>query len=165
MENHPIDTLMQNTMENFRNMIDVNTIVGDAIESKDGSIIIPISKVSFGFASGGSEFFCKNDSNTNNTNNGNYPFGGASSAGVSLHPVAFLVTKDDNVRLMSVDHANTCDRIIDSIPQVLDMIKGLAKDKKANNNNTSTTTNPNNTNANTATNTTTNTTTTTTTEG
>ncbi|MDP4089132.1 MAG: GerW family sporulation protein [Bacillota bacterium] len=125
MDNHPIEGLMQSTMENIRDMIDVNTIVGEAIETSDGSVILPISKVSFGFASGGSEFFGKNE----HEGNPKYPFGGASGAGVSLKPVAFIVLKNDNVRLLSVDHENTYDRIIDSIPQVVDMLKGLGKNK------------------------------------
>ncbi|MDT8716563.1 GerW family sporulation protein [Clostridium sp. 19966] len=118
VNNHPIEGLMGCTMENIRDMIDVNTIIGDPIESKDGSFILPISKVSFGFASGGSEFSNKVDNETK------YPFGGASGAGVSLRPVAFIVINGDNVKLLSVEHDNPCDRLIDYIPQIIDMIKG-----------------------------------------
>ena len=125
MNNHPIEGLMQSTMENFRDMIDVNTIIGEPIETSDGTVILPISKVSFGFASGGSEFSQKKDCEGESK----LPFGGASGAGVSLRPVAFLVMKGDSVRLLSVDHENTYDRIIDSIPQVIDMLKGSGKDK------------------------------------
>lgn len=125
MENHPIENLMKSTMENLRDMIDVNTIIGDAVETKDGSVMIPISKVSFGFASGGSEFHSKSEVNENTK----FPFGGGCGAGVSVKPVAFLVVKNDNVRLLSVDHENTYDRIVDSIPQVIDLLKGLTKDK------------------------------------
>lgn len=127
MDNHPIESLMQGTMENIRDMIDVNTIIGDAIEVKDGTVIIPISKVSFGFASGGSEFFPKNESDRSLK----YPFGGAGGAGVSLKPVAFLVMKDDTVKLLSLDHDTTYDRLIDYIPQFIDMMKGAGKDKKS----------------------------------
>ncbi|MCH5138478.1 GerW family sporulation protein [Clostridiaceae bacterium UIB06] len=128
MDNHPIENLLKSTMENLKDMIDVNTIVGDAVESKDGSLIIPISKVSFGFVSGGSEF-----------NNGavekadsKYPFGGGSGAGITVKPVAFLVTKGDSIRLLSLDHQNTYDKIVDSVPQLMDYIKGMVscKDKK-----------------------------------
>ena len=127
MENtHPIDNLMKNTMENIKNMVDVNTIVGDAVESKDGSTIIPISKVSFGFASGGSEF----NSKQTNTSNSKFPFGGGSGAGVSIRPVAFLVIKNDSVRLLSCDQDNTYDRIVDTVPQIIDMIKSFGKNKK-----------------------------------
>jgi sporulation protein YtfJ len=129
MENsHPIENLMKSTMENIKEMVDVNTIVGDPVESKDGTIIIPLSKVSFGFASVGSEFNGK-------VNNGNlkYPFGGGSGAGVSVKPVAFLVIKQDTVRVLSVDQDNTYDRIVDSIPQIIDMLKGFFNNKDGKN--------------------------------
>lgn len=125
MDNHPIENLMKSTMENIKDMIDVNTIVGDAVEAKDGTLIIPISKVSFGFASGGSEFDNRNTGGTGSS----YPFGGGSGAGVTVKPVAFLVTKQDSVRLLSLDQQNTYDKIIDSIPQVMDFIKNITKEK------------------------------------
>ena len=122
MENHPIENLMKSTMESIKNMIDVNTIVGDPVESKDGSLIIPISKVSFGFASGGSEF-----STCLNSDNAKYPFGGGSGAGVSVKPVAFLVIKCDSIRLLPMEQNNSYDRIIDSVPQIMDTIKNFIK--------------------------------------
>ncbi|AKA70101.1 GerW family sporulation protein [Clostridium scatologenes] len=129
MDNHPIENLMKSTMENIKDMIDVNTIVGDAVEAKDGTLIIPISKVSFGFASGGSEFDSKNTGGTGSP----YPFGGGSGAGVTVKPVAFLVTKQDSVRLLSLNQQNTYDKIIDSIPQVMDFIKNITKEKNTEN--------------------------------
>lgn len=128
MDNHPIENLMKSTLENIKEMVDVNTIVGDAVESKDGSLIIPISKVSFGFASGGSEFAPKNPSQSKE----NYPFGGGSGAGVTVKPVAFLVLKNDGIRLLSVDQDNTYDRIVDTVPQVLDMFKNSFGKKNTN---------------------------------
>jgi sporulation protein YtfJ len=125
MDNHPIESLMRSTMENIRDMIDVNTIIGDPVETKEGSTIIPISKVSFGFASGGSEFDSKGDSERNSK----YPFGGGSGAGVSVKPVAFIIIKNDSIRLLSVDHDNTLDRIVDSVPQFLEMFR--TKDSEA----------------------------------
>ena len=125
MENHPIDNLMKSTLENIKEMIDVNTIVGDAVESKDGSTIIPISRVSFGFASGGSEFCTKQSSSSGIK----YPFGGGSGAGVSIRPVAFLVLKNENIRLLSCDADTTIDRIVDSVPQIIELIKGFSKPK------------------------------------
>lgn len=130
MDNHPMDNLLKSTMENLKDMIDVNTIVGDAVESKDGSLIIPISRVSFGFVSGGSEFnVCDTDKSDSK-----FPFGGGSGAGVTVRPVAFLVTKGDSIRLLSLDHQNTYDKIVDSIPQMMDYVKGMvcSKDKKDN---------------------------------
>ena len=125
MDNHPIENLMRTTMESIKDMIDVNTIVGDAIESLDGTTIIPISRVCVGFASGGSEFQAKSEGSENTK----FPFGGGCGAWVSVKPVAFLVVKNDSIRLLSVDHENTYDRIVDSIPQVIDLLKGLTKDK------------------------------------
>lgn len=127
MENkHPIENLMKSTMESLKDMIDVNTVIGDGIETADGSFILPISKVSFGFASGGSEF--PKDKNSI-TPEGRFPFGGGSGSGVSVKPVAFLVLQNGNVRLIPVDQANTYDMIIDKIPQMMDMIKDLCKNK------------------------------------
>lgn len=128
MDNHPIENLMKSTLENIKEMVDVNTIVGDAVESKDGSLIIPISKVSFGFASGGSEFAPKCSSQSQS----DYPFGGGSGAGVTVKPVAFLVLKNETVRLLAVDQDNTYDRIVDSVPQIIDMLKGCCQKKNSN---------------------------------
>lgn len=117
---HPIENLMKSTMENIRNMVDVNTIIGDPVETKDGSYIIPISRLSFGFASGGSEFNAKSFDKESDSK---YPFGGGSGAGVSVRPVAFLVVRSDSVRLLPIEADNTYDRIVDTVPQVIDMIK------------------------------------------
>ena len=124
MENkHKLENLMRSTMENLRDMIDVNTVIGDTIETGDGNYIVPISKVSFGFASGGSEFgtLSKRD------NVDDYPFGGGSGAGISVKPVAFLIIKGDNVRLLHMDYDTTVDRVIDSIPNFLESVKNLFK--------------------------------------
>ena len=125
MDNHPIENLMRSTMESIKDMIDVNTIVGDPIESLDGTTIIPISRVCVGFASGGSEFNSLKSSDSSDK----YPFGGGSGAGVTVRPVAFLVVKKDSIRLLSVDQQNTYDKIVDTVPQIIDIIKGIFKDK------------------------------------
>ncbi|MBP2033712.1 sporulation protein YtfJ [Clostridium algifaecis] len=130
MDGHPIENLLKSTMENLKDMIDVNTIVGDAIESKDGSLIVPISRVSFGFASGGSEFNTENEDESKS----NYPFGGGSGAGVTVKPIAFLVTKGDSVRLLSLNQNNTYDKIVDSIPQIMQFAKEMMCSKKTNDN-------------------------------
>lgn len=119
---HPIENLMKCTMENIRNMVDVNTIIGNPVETHDGTFIIPISKVSFGFASGGSEFQCTTKKAVDETE---FPFGGGSGAGVSIKPVAFLVVRESSVRLLPVELDNTYDRIVDTVPQVIDMIKDI----------------------------------------
>ncbi|WP_164880495.1 GerW family sporulation protein [Clostridium manihotivorum] len=121
--NHPIENLMKTTMESLRDMIDVNTVIGDAVETKDGSYIIPISRVSFGFASGGGEYGKEASEK--------YPFGGGSGAGVTVRPVAFLVLRENSVRLLPVNQNNTYDRIVDNVPQVLEVIKDFfSKSKK-----------------------------------
>lgn len=122
--NHPIENLMKTTMENIRNMIDVSTVVGDAMETADGKSIIPISKVSFGFATGGADIHNKNISKEN------YPFGGGSGAGVTVKPVAFLVVNGNSIKLIPVDQVNSSDKIVEAIPQVLEMIKSLGKKNK-----------------------------------
>lgn len=128
MDNHPIDNLMKTTMQHIKEMVDVNTIIGDPIESKDGTIIIPISKVCFGFASGGSEFGGHDDK----PERSKFPFGGGSGAGVTVKPVAFLVIRNDNVRILPVEYDNPFDKAMDSIPQFLEMFKGLlGKHKEA----------------------------------
>src|SRR5690554_1244018 len=99
MAEHPIEGLMKTAMESIKEMVDVNTIVGDAVQAPDGTVIIPISRVSFGFASGGGEYnqyHCKernNSSSSEEYDEGNadkFPFAGGSGAGVSINPVAFM---------------------------------------------------------------------------
>ncbi|MCX7883606.1 MAG: GerW family sporulation protein [Caloramator sp.] len=124
---HPIEALMRTTMDNLKQMIDVNTIVGDAVETKDGTVIIPISKVSIGFASGGTEF---KGSDSKGDGNNKLPFGGGSGAGVSLQPVAFLVVKSDLVRLLPVAQSGSIERIIDNIPEFVEEITALFKKDK-----------------------------------
>lgn len=133
MDNNPIENFMKTTMENIKDMVDVNTIVGTPIESKDGTLVLPISKVSFGFVAGGSEFSnCKTS-----LENDSLPFGGGSSAGVTVKPVAFLVIKNDSLRLLSLDQKNSYDKIIDSMPQIIDTLKDtcIFKNKKKHNKN------------------------------
>jgi len=119
-----VENLIKSTMENLKSMVDVNTVIGTAVETKDGSYIIPVSKLSFGFASGGSEYSCQE----HHTSSTIFPFGGGSGAGVSVKPVAFLVVKDDGVRMLPVTQDTTYDRIVDTVPQILDIIKSLIKD-------------------------------------
>ncbi len=128
-----VENLMKSTMENLRNMIDVNTVVGNTVKMNNGNCIIPISKVTFGFASGGSDFALNNE----NYKDGDYPFGGGTGAGVSVKPVAFLIVRDESVRLLPVEQDTTYDRIVDTVPQVLEIIKDFTKnkDKKSQNNN------------------------------
>jgi sporulation protein YtfJ len=127
---HPIQGLMQTAMENLRDMVDVNTIIGAPVETPDGQVIIPVSKVGFGFAAGGSEFSAGTKKpKTNGNGNGNhesgkadakhYPFGGGSGGGVSITPVAFIVVGEPGIRLLSMDgNAHLIDRIFDLAPNI-----------------------------------------------
>lgn len=125
-EQHPIENLMMTAMTSLENMIDVNTIVGDVFTSPDGTIIIPVSKVCFGFAAGGSEF------NTNKLNkyseSAKLPFGGGSGAGVNISPMAFLVVKDGNTKLLTLNGTTTAvDKIIDLMPDVINKINAFVE--------------------------------------
>ena len=127
MEKHPIESLMGTSMESIREMVDVNTVVGDPVQTQDGSTIIPISKVSFGFGAGGSEF-AQGGKDTDN-NGDNTMFGGGAGSGVSINPIAFLVVGKDQVRILPItNNVSTADRIIDSVPDILNKIKGFVKD-------------------------------------
>ncbi len=124
MAEHPIENLMMTAMSSLRDMIDVNTIVGDLVETQEGTSIIPISKVTFGFAAGGSEFNLKTQ--PKEIQNHKLPFGGGSGAGVNISPAAFLVVTGDVVKLLTLDSNNTAlDRIIDLAPDVLNKISNL----------------------------------------
>lgn len=119
-QNHPIESLMRTAMESIKQMVDVNTVVGDAVETADGTVIIPVSQVSCGFAAGGGEYQTNKDAAGNNL-----PFGGGSGAGVSVKPIGFLVVKADQVRLISVSGNQLAERIVDLAPQIIDKIESL----------------------------------------
>lgn len=121
---HPIGNLMNITMEKIKEMIDVNTIIGDPITSPDGTLIIPVSKVSYGFASGGSDLPTKKENKD--------CFGGGSGAGVTIQPVAFLTVYQGDVRLVSVDsEEGTADKLVNMIPDVIKKVKGVFKKDKS----------------------------------
>ena len=126
MAEHPIEGIMGVTMEKIRDMVDVQTIIGDPITVSDQVTIIPVSKVSYGFASGGSDLPGK-------VNNPKDLFGGGAGAGVSIQPVAFLVVKDGVTRVMPValPAVGTVDRVIDLVPQVMDRVENFIDKKKA----------------------------------
>lgn len=135
MSEHPIDGLMKTTMESLKDMIDVNTIVGDAVEAPDGTIIIPISKVTFGFAAGGGEMNSSQaDKQRNNEQDGNtkIPFAGGSGAGVSVQPVAFMVVGQGQIRLLPVNQNAMIERIIDLTPKLIEEIQNILNRNKNN---------------------------------
>lgn len=113
-EQHPIEGVMGTTMQKIKEMVDVNTIIGNPITTPDGTTIIPVSKVSFGFASGGSDLPTKDPKKT---------FGGGGGAGITLQPIAFLVVREGDVRLLQIATAsNTADKIVNAVPEVIDKI-------------------------------------------
>ncbi|MDD6237570.1 MAG: GerW family sporulation protein [Clostridiales bacterium] len=130
-QEHPIQGMMGTAMQKIREMIDVNTIIGDPITTPDGTVIIPVSKVSFGFGSGGSDWPTKNTAKD--------LFGGGAGAGISINPLAFLVVSNGDVKLLQMSlSSNTADKMVNMVPDVIDKISGLvsgaskkeAKEKK-----------------------------------
>lgn len=119
-----LEGMMNTTMEKIRQMVDVNTIIGEPVVCPDGTVIIPVSKVSYGFAAGGSDLPTKNPNNKD-------LFGGGSGAGVSIQPVAFLVVNNGSVSMLNMEYDGAIDRVVGMVPGVVDKITELLKkDKK-----------------------------------
>ena len=118
MDKHPIEGLMTTTLESIRDMIDVNTVVGEPIATADGATVVPISRVSFGFVAGGGEM-----KPTPAAQPPEPPFAGGAGAGVTVQPLGFLVTGPDAVRLLPAQCYQPLDRIIELIPQVVAEIR------------------------------------------
>lgn len=129
MEKHPIESVMSATLENMRDMVDVNTVIGDAVVTQDGSTVIPVSRVSFGFVSGGGEYNCK--SKPADAAAALLPFAGGAGAGVSIEPMGFLVSSADSVRLLPAQPYAPADRIIELAPQLMCEIKNLLQAKQS----------------------------------
>ncbi len=117
---HPIDDFTATALGSLRSMVDVNTIIGDPITTPDGAVILPVSKVSFGYASGGSDLPGKQAE----------LFGGATGGGVTIQPLAFLVVSGGKVELLQMQSAdNTGDRIVNALPGLLDKLRELFQKK------------------------------------
>lgn len=123
--NHPINEVLQNTMSKIREMVDANTVVGQPIETRDGVTLIPVSHLSFGFATGGSDF--------GKTPNVSKNFGGGAGAGVNVTPVAFLIVKDGSVRILPVapPAKDTGGRVVELIPEMFDKVTDYIDKKTA----------------------------------
>lgn len=121
----PVESLMKTTMQNIKNMIDVNTVVGDAVETKDGTVIVPISKVSFAFVAGGGEYNNKTQGQSNEQDSSKLPFAGGSGAGVTVQPLGFLTTSNGQLKMLPVNYNNTIDRVIDLVPQVVENVENF----------------------------------------
>lgn len=127
MAEHGVNGLMAETMEKIRSMVDVNTIIGDPIVTHDGTTLIPISKVTFGFGSAGSDFKPRNSSDT-----APLCFGGGGGAGVSISPVAFLIVSEGNARILPVNMPadNSTDRLIEMIPDAVNGIQNFVSNRR-----------------------------------
>lgn len=124
MAEHPIQGLMGVTMDKIREMVDSNMIVGSPITMADGTTILPVSRVTFGFASGGSDFNGKNPANKD-------LFGGGSGAGVSVVPMAFLIIQNGNVRTVQLaEPNNTLDRALNMVPELVDKLTSMLNSKE-----------------------------------
>ena len=123
MESSNIGSLMETTMNKIRDMVDVDTVVGSPITTPDGITVIPVSRVSYAFATGGSDFRVKEKP----------AFGGGNGAGVRIDPIGFLVVKDGNVRMVSITPPanNTIDRVIEKAPELMDTVEAFFKKRTA----------------------------------
>lgn len=119
MQQHPIDNMMQTTMENIRSMVDVNTVVGSPVTGTKGTTIIPISKVSFGFIAGGGEY-AADESRSRSLAAEGFPFAGGTGAGVSVQPVGFLVVGDGMVKMLPAQTNGAMERVVELLPQLLE---------------------------------------------
>lgn len=141
MAEHPIEGLMTTAMQSIKDMVDVNTIVGDAVQAPDGTVIIPISRVAFGFAAGGGEYSQslkieeKNDEEEDEKSAQNtqdkFPFAGGSGAGVSINPVAFMVVGNGQIKLLPVNVNSSVDKMLDLVPDLLGKANESIKKKIA----------------------------------
>ncbi len=139
---HPIEGLMKTALDSIKSMIDVNTILGEPVETPDGKVIVPVSRVTFGFAAGGSEYEAtKSETPTpkkgdeTQTDQEGYPFGGGSGAGVSIQPMGFLIVGDGDMRLLPIGgQAAIYDRLLDLAPKVIDQLRHGTKTDISKNN-------------------------------
>ncbi len=126
-QQHPIDNMMQTTMESIRGMVDVNTVVGAPVMDQKGTTIIPISKVSFGFVAGGGEYAVE-DGKQKPVPTDIFPFAGGTGAGVSVQPVGFLVVTDKQVKMLPAQTTGAMERMVELLPQLIEELG--AKDEK-----------------------------------
>lgn len=123
---HPIENIMKTTMEELREMVDVNTIIGDPVMTGNDTVIVPVSRVCLGFLSGGGEYSAK--CGPGGMQEGvEHPFAGASVAGMNLTPMAFLAITNGNVRVLPANYNCTIDRIIEMVPESLRHLEHVIK--------------------------------------
>ena len=126
---HPVENIMRTTMEQLKNMVDVDTVVGNPISVEDETLILPVSKVSMGFLSGGGEYSLPGGNNKHapvkssgtmmDEEEGKYPFAGTSIAGLTVTPMAFLSVCQGSVRVIPAQYNDTLDRLVEMIPEAI----------------------------------------------
>lgn len=122
MEQHPIGNLMQNAMSSIRDMVDVNTVVGDPVVTANGATIIPLSRVSFGYVTAGGDL-ANQDKRV--LPEQPFPFAGGSGAGVSVQPVGFLVVNEHSVRMLPAQSLTVADRMVELLPGVVEDVRSM----------------------------------------
>ncbi|NLN04909.1 MAG: sporulation protein YtfJ [Clostridiaceae bacterium] len=135
MANHPINGLMETAMQSIKDMVDVNTIIGDPVQTPDGFVILPISKVSFGLAAGGGEYYGDIDFSESKKGDSplddklitpvKYPFAGGSGAGVCITPVAFMVVGGGDVQLLPVTSNTVAEQLVKMIPDLVNKVNNI----------------------------------------
>lgn len=138
MSEYPIEGLMNTAMNSIKDMVDVNTIIGDPIETTNNVVVIPVSKVNFGFVAGGTEFNGKEQKNGSllpskdeeeKKGEKRMPFGGGSGAGVSISPIAFIIIQQSGVKLLPVDHSSAFDKLLDFVPDLIEKTQEMISKK------------------------------------
>ena len=122
---HPIENIMQTSMDRINRLVDVNTVIGDAVDTGCGTVLLPVSKVSLGFTVGGGEYDMKTGCRRDGAEGSKYPFAGLSAVGMSLKPLAFVSVEQGSVRVLPASVTCAADRLADIVPQVLKSIDRL----------------------------------------
>ena len=121
MATKPISELTDSSMKNLQALIDSNSVIGKAVTTPDGTTILPVSKVTFGYASGGSDLPATQKE----------LFGGGTGGGVSITPIAFLVIRSGDVKVLPVQpYQSTADRVVGMAPDLIDKVSGLGNKPK-----------------------------------
>lgn len=124
MSEHPINSLMDTSIKKIKELVNANTIIGDPITTPDGTTIIPVSKVTYGFASGGSDLPTKKDNRE--------CFGGGSGAGVTIQPIGFLTISKGNIKMVPINYyEGAADRIVGMIPEAFEKVSDFFKKDKS----------------------------------
>ncbi len=129
MSEHPIQTLMAETMDKIKAMVDANTIIGTPIQAAGGTTIIPVSKVTFGFGAGGADYQPKHPADK-----APLCFGGGSGAGVTVSPVCFLVvdsTGEASILPLNAQAETTADRLVEMIPGAVSKVSSFMEGRRA----------------------------------